>query len=79
MSLLGQKNSKRGKTLKKFESIVRSHFATLLVLAGLGMVTVKSTEGRSVGQEARVARFTEHLIWSGYTYNWGIGGVIEQI
>ena len=58
--------------MEKFESIVRSHFATLLVLAGLGMVTVKSPEGRSVGQEARVARFTEHLIWSGYTYNYGI-------
>ena len=58
--------------MEKFESIVRSHFATLLVLAGLGMVTVKSTEGGSVGQEASVIRFTEHLIWSGYTYNYGI-------
>ena len=58
--------------MEKFESIVRSHFATLLVLVGLGMVTVKSTEGGSVGQETSVIRFTEHLIWSDYTYNYGI-------
>ena len=57
----------------KFESIVRSHLATLLALAALGVTTVKSPEGKSVSQDqARVAHFTEHLIWSGYTYNYGI-------